>query len=111
MAPPGKPAPETYGANKNPGAPKKSSAYNKTWIPEPEGIAGGIPPRTINPAGIVVRDIYNVRIRRFNDNVAVFNNHPLLFRGPEISLSLRLCAQLLDRIHDLVLLTQKCISK
>src|SRR5512136_1732572 len=107
---PEKTAPEVYGTDENSGTPEKTYADHHAWIPEPGRITYGVPPGTINPARVVGRNINDVRTGRLYGNITILDNHVLIFRRLEISLLLRPLAQLLDRVHHLILLAQEGVS-
>jgi hypothetical protein len=110
---PVEPCPREAKAKKNRGSKADiTRAHNKTGriVPVIGGV-GRVPPWAIYREGIVERHMDNLRVRRFDPDDLLLDDHLLLFCRLEITLLLGLAAQILNGGHDLILLAQKGISQ
>jgi hypothetical protein len=92
------------------GKSEKAAGYRYPRIIKCVRRVSGIPPGAINPEGIINRNVNYSRISRLNLDHLSLDNHFLLAGGPEVSRSLRLGSQVLDRIHNVILLGKKSIT-
>ena len=80
------------------------------------GRIGWIGPCTIHHSRIVRRDVHHLGIGRFDLDhgglrCGLLDDHRLLFRGLQVALRLRLGAESLDGVHDVLLLRQKRVAQ
>ena len=103
-------------ANGNACAPEKSRAESRARVVAGPGAPvhrriGRIPPRTVDEGRIVVGHIHHLRIGLLDDYGLALRLDAHDFIGLKVARRLRLLAQLLDRVHHLLLLRKKCVAQ
>jgi hypothetical protein len=70
--------------------------------------------RAVNNSGIIAWDVHNLWIRLFDDDdllgLHYFRFYPLLLIRFQVARALRFLAHTLHSVHDIILLTQKCVT-
>ena len=111
VPPPMKSRPGPVAADMNRPAEEERSRDPYTGVPEPQPGTRGPPPRIINPARVINRNIHDPGTHRLDHNIPVLDNNPLLGGRPQVPGIICPLAKSLDGIHDLVPLPEKRIAE